>query len=143
MVRALAGRTAQKLISEGGSLNIFIYVVVCLFFIVLLVVGVYNGDEVTVNLILSKVGPVPIGAVIATAVIFGIAFACTIGVIDGIKIRIMNRQQRKQIGRLEEECDTLRMQMARREGPAPNDQAARPGPWTENNRARSSGPGPE
>jgi uncharacterized integral membrane protein len=98
-------------------MNIFIYVVVCLFFIVLLVVGVYNSEDVTVSIFFSRVGPVPMGAVIATSVIFGVAFTCIIGVIDGIKIRITNRQLRKQVGRLEEECDALRLERARRSGP--------------------------
>ncbi len=113
-------------------MNVVIYVVVCLFFIVLLVVGVYNNDDVTVDLVMSRVGPIPLGAVIATAVIFGVAFACTIGVIDGIKIRITNRQLRKQVGRLEEECDGMRLQMARKEGPAPGaENVPQSGPWPE------------
>src|SRR5262249_21751147 len=92
--------------------------VVVLFFFVLFVVGVLNGSDVTVNLGLWQVGPVPMGAVMATGAIFGVAFACTIGVIDGIKIRIMNRQLRKQLRRLEEEADALRLRIARHEGPA-------------------------
>ncbi len=113
-------------------MNIFIYVVVCIFFIVLLVVGVYNSDDVTVNLVMSRIGPIPMGAVIATSVIFGVAFTCIIGVIDGIKIRIMNRQLRKQVGRLEEECDALRLQMARRDGPSSSvETPPQPMPWRE------------
>ena len=96
-------------------MNILVYLVVVLFFFVLLVVGVLNGSDVTVNLGLWHVGPVPIGAVVATAAIFGVAFACTIGVIDGIKIRITNRQLRRQLGRLEEEADALRLRLARHE----------------------------
>jgi hypothetical protein len=73
------------------------------------------------------------GAVIATSVIFGVAFACIIGVIDGIKIRIMNRQLRKQVGRLEEECDVLRLQMARQGGGSPpsDEVPPQPAPWRE------------
>ena len=112
-------------------MNILMYLVVSLFFIVLLVVGVYNSEEVTVNLILDDAGPMPLGAVIATSVIFGVAFTCTIGVIDGIKIRIMNRYLRKQIGRLEEESDTLRLQIARQAGPAPEpDEGPQPAAWS-------------
>ena len=99
-------------------MNILVYLVVFFFFIVLFVVGVYNSSDVTVNLFVWRVGPVPMGAVIATAAIFGVAFACTIGVIDGIKIRITNRQLRKQLRRLEEEADALRLRLARQEGPA-------------------------
>ena len=99
-------------------MNILVYLVVFFFFIVLFVVGVYNGADVTVNLFVWRIGPVPMGSVIATAAIFGVAFACTIGVIDGIKIRITNRQLRKQLRRLEEEADALRLRMARHEGPA-------------------------
>jgi len=113
-------------------MNIFISVVVFIFFIVLLVVGVYNSDDVTVDLLVSRIGPIPMGAVIATSVIFGVAFTCIIGVIDGIKIRIMNRQLRKQVGRLEEECDVLRLQIARQGGSSPNDEEApQPMPWRE------------
>jgi len=97
--------------------NILVYVVVFFFFGVLFVVGVLNSADVTVNLWLWHVGPVPIGAVLATAAIFGVAFACTIGVLDGIKIRITNRQLRKQLRRLEEESDALRLQLARHQGP--------------------------
>ncbi len=113
-------------------MNIFISVVVFIFFIVLLVVGVYNSDDVTVELLVSRIGPIPMGAVIATSVIFGVAFTCIIGVIDGIKIRIMNRQLRKQVGRLEEECDVLRLQMARQNGtPTGVEDAPQPMPWRE------------
>ena len=103
-------------------MNILVYLLVCCFFIVLFVVGIYNTADVMVNLILRQVGPAPMGAVIATAAIFGIAFACAIGVIDGVKIRITNRQLRKQVQRLDEECDALRLKLARHEGvsaPAP------------------------
>ncbi len=100
-------------------MNILVAVLVFIFFIVLLLVGIYNSEDVTVNLLLWPIGPVPMGVVIATGVIFGVAFTCIIGVIDGIKIRIANRQLRKQLGRLEEDCDALRLQLARHEGPAP------------------------
>ncbi len=99
-------------------MNILVYLVVFFFFIVLFVVGVYNSSDVTVNLVVTHIGPVPMGAVMATAAIFGVAFACAIGVIDGIKIRITNRQLRKQLRRLEEEADALRLRLARHEGPA-------------------------
>jgi uncharacterized membrane protein YciS (DUF1049 family) len=98
--------------------NILVYLVVFFFFIVLFVVGVYNSSDVMVNLVVTHIGPVPMGAVMATAAIFGVAFACAIGVIDGIKIRITNRQLRRQLRRLEEEADALRLRLARHEGPA-------------------------
>jgi uncharacterized integral membrane protein len=97
-------------------MNILVYLIVFFFFIVLFVVGVYNSADVTVNLVFWQVGPVPMGAVAAAAAIFGVAFACAIGVIDGIKIRITNRQLRKQMRRLEEESDALRLRLARHEG---------------------------
>lgn len=112
-------------------MNIIVYLLVCLFFIVLFVVGIYNTGDVTVDLVLWQIGPAPIGAVIATGAILGIAFACAIGVIDGIKIRIANRQLRRQVQRLDEECDALRLKLARHEGPggppqdAPEKQKAR------------------
>ncbi|HEV8200736.1 MAG TPA: lipopolysaccharide assembly protein LapA domain-containing protein [Candidatus Polarisedimenticolia bacterium] len=98
-------------------MNILVYLLVCLFFILLFVVGIYNTEDVTVNLILWHAGPAPMGAVIATAAILGIAFACAIGILDGIKIRIANRQLRRQLQRLDEECDALRLQLARHQGP--------------------------
>ena len=113
-------------------MNIFVYLIVCLFFIVLFVVGIYNTSDVSVDLILWHVGPAPMGAVIATAAIFGIAFACAIGILDGIKIRITNRQLRRQLRRLDEECDQLRLRLARHEGPP----AAAP-LFTEKEKARS------
>ena len=97
-------------------MNILVYLVVVCFFAVLFVVGVLNGSDVTVNLGLWSIGPVPMGAVLATAAVFGVAFACAIGVIDGIKIRITNRQLRRQLQRLEEESDALRLRLARHEG---------------------------
>jgi uncharacterized integral membrane protein len=112
-------------------MNIIVYLLVCLFFIVLFVVGIYNTGDITVDLVLWQIGPAPVGAVIATAAILGIAFACAIGVIDGIKIRIANRQLRRQVQRLDEECDALRLKLARHEGPvappqdAPEKQKAR------------------
>jgi uncharacterized integral membrane protein len=112
--------------------NILVYLVVFLFFLVLLIVGIYNGGDVTLNLILWQIGPAPLGAVVAMAAIFGIAFTCAIGVIDGIKIRITNRQLRKGMRRLEEEIDTLRLRLARHEAPAPApDRAAVAAPWPE------------
>lgn len=98
-------------------MNILVYVIVFFFFVVLFVAGVINSFDVTVNLMFWQVGPVPMGAVMATAAIFGVAFACAIGVIDGIKIRITNRQLRKQLRHLEEESDALRLRLARHEGP--------------------------
>jgi uncharacterized integral membrane protein len=100
-------------------MNILVYLIVSFFFIVLFVIGIYNRSDVTVNLILWQIGPAPVGAVISIAAICGIAFACAIGVIDGIKIRIANRQLRRQVRRLDEECDGLRLKLARHEGPAP------------------------
>lgn len=97
-------------------MNILVYLLVCLFFILLFVVGIYNTEDVTVNLILWRAGPAPMGAVIATAAILGIAFACAIGILDGIKIRIANRQLRRQLQKLDEECDALRLQLARHQG---------------------------
>jgi len=97
--------------------NILVLLVVFCFFAVLVVVGVLNSADVTVNLWLWHIGPVPMGAVLVTAAIFGVAFTCTIGVLDGIKIRLTNRQLRKQLQRLEEESDALRLQLARHQGP--------------------------
>lgn len=107
-------------------MNVLVYLLVCIFFILLFVVGIYNNSDVTVNLILWQIGPAPMGAVIAAAAIFGIAFACAIGVLDGIKIRIANRQLRRQVRRLDEECDAFRLKLARREGPSPETVVAAP-----------------
>jgi len=97
--------------------NLIIYLAVCFFFIVLLVVGVFNSADVTVNLVFWQLGPAPMGMVIAAAAIFGVAFTCVVGVVDGIKIRIANRQLRRQMQRSEEEGDALRLRLARHEGP--------------------------
>lgn len=113
-------------------MNILVYVVVVIFFLILFLVGVYNSGDVEVNLVLWRIGPAPMGAVIAAAAIFGVAFACTIGVIDGIKIRIANRQLRRQLRRAEEDADGLRLELARHEGPAPSPSgttAAAEGPY--------------
>jgi len=98
-------------------MNILIYLLMAFFIILLFIVGVYNGGEVTLELKLWQVGPVPLGALIATAAVFGMAFASLIGIIDGIKIRITNRQLRRQLNRLEEDVDALRLKLARHEGP--------------------------
>ncbi len=105
-------------------MNVLVAFVVCMFFIVLLTVGVYNSSDVTVNLILWQVGPLPMGVVLATAAIFGVAFTCVIGILDGIRIRIANRQLRRQLRRLEEDSDALRLRLARHEGTGT---AGRPG----------------
>jgi uncharacterized integral membrane protein len=111
-------------------MNILVYFLVCLFFVALFVVGIYNTEDVVVNLIVWRAGPAPLGAVMATASILGIAFACAIGILDGIKIRIANRTLRRQLQRLDEECDALRLQLARHEGrsssePEPEKEKAR------------------
>ena len=100
-------------------MNIVIYVVVCMFFLVLLVVGIYNSADITVDMVFWQIGPAPVGAIVAAAAIFGVAFTCAIGVIDGIKIRITNRQLHRRVNRMEEEADALRLKLARHEGPAP------------------------
>jgi uncharacterized integral membrane protein len=100
-------------------LNLIIYLAVCFFFIVLLVVGVFNNADVTVNLVFWQLGPAPMGMVIAASAIFGVAFTCVVGVIDGIKVRIANRQLRRQVQRSEEEGDALRLRLARHEGHDP------------------------
>jgi len=105
-------------------MNILVYLAVFLFFIVLFIVGVYNSGDVKVNLVLWEVGQAPMGLVIATAAIFGVAFACAVGIIDGIKMRIANRVLRKQVRRLEEDVDTLRLRLARHEA-SPEPAAAR------------------
>jgi len=92
--------------------NILIYVLGCLFLIVLFAVVVYNGANTTVSLIFWDLGPAPLGAVIAAAAVFGLTVACAIGVLDGIKIRVANRQLRRQLRRLEEESDALRLRLA-------------------------------
>jgi uncharacterized integral membrane protein len=115
-------------------MNVLVAILGFLFFIVLVVVGVYNGGEVTINLLLWQIGPVPLGAAIAAAAVFGTAFACTIGVIDGIKIRFANRQLRRQLERLEEEADALRLRLARPETPAPIPPS---GPFTGEPRGRA------
>ena len=53
-------------------MNILVYLIVFFFFFLLFVVGVYNSADVTVNLVLWQIGPVPMGAVVATAAIFGV-----------------------------------------------------------------------
>ena len=93
-------------------MNTLVYVVVFLFCVVLFIVGVFNGSDVVLNLIFWQVGPAPLGALIATAALFGMAFASAIGVIDGIKIRITNRQLRRQLQRAEEDVDALRLRLA-------------------------------
>lgn len=113
-------------------MNILVYLVVCVFIIVLLLVGVYNSVEVDIDLILWKPGPAPMGAVIAAAAIFGVAFACAIGILDGIKIRITNRQLRRQVRGLEEERDGLRLVLARHEGSASAGSAENPSGETDN-----------
>ena len=96
-------------------MNTLVYVVVVLFCAILFIVGVFNGSQVVLNLIFWQVGPAPLGAVIATAALFGMAFASAIGVIDGIKIRITNRQLRRQLQRAEEEVDAVRLRLAQHE----------------------------
>ncbi|HXH28209.1 MAG TPA: LapA family protein [Candidatus Polarisedimenticolia bacterium] len=108
-------------------MNILIGLLVSIFIIILLIVGIYNPGDVTINLVLwPAIGPVPMGAVIAASALFGMAFACAIGLIDGIKIRITNRQVRKQVSRLEEDLDAARLRLARHEGPptAPSEPAS-------------------
>lgn len=93
-------------------MNIIIYVLGCLFLIVLFSVVVYNGTNTSVSLIFWELGPAPLGAILAAAAVFGLTVACAIGVLDGIKIRIANRQLRRQLRRLEEESDALRLRLA-------------------------------
>jgi uncharacterized integral membrane protein len=107
--------------------NTLVYVVVFLFCAILFIVGVFNGGEVTLNLVFWQVGPAPMGAVIATAALVGMAFAAAIGVVDGIKIRIANRQLRRQLQRAEEEVDALRLRLARRDGGAATGEPERQG----------------
>jgi len=107
-------------------MNIIIYLLMAFFIILLFIIGVYNGGEVTLELKLWQVGPVPLGALIATAAVFGMAFASLIGIIDGIRIRITNRQLRRQLNRLEEDVDALRLKLARHEGPPQAHTAADP-----------------
>lgn len=98
-------------------MNVLVALFGFVFFIALIVVGVYNSSEVSINLLLWQMGPVPLGTAIATAALFGTAFACAIGLIDGIKIRFANRQLRRQLERAEEEADALRLRLARRDAP--------------------------
>jgi uncharacterized integral membrane protein len=97
-------------------MNTVVYVAVFLFCVLLFIVGVFNGGDVTLNLVFWQLGPAPMGAVIASAALLGMAFASAIGVIDGIKIRIANRQLRRQLQRADEEVDALRLRLARHEG---------------------------
>ena len=99
-------------------MTIAIYVVALLFFLLLFAIGMANHTDVTVDLFVRSIGPVRLGAVIAGAAIAGVAFACALGVVDGIKIRVANRQLRRLLRKTEEDADALRLRLSRHE-PSP------------------------
>jgi uncharacterized membrane protein YciS (DUF1049 family) len=97
-----------------------LYLAVLAFFLGLFAVGTANDAEVTVRFLGRSLGPMTIGSALAGAAIAGVAFASLLGFLDGIKIRLANRQLRRQIRRAEEEADALRLRLARSHVAAPS-----------------------
>jgi len=98
-----------------------LYLVVLLFFLMLFALGTANDAEITIRFLGRSLGPMTIGAALAGAAIAGLAFASLLGLLDGIKIRVANRQLRRQLRRTEEEADALRLRLARPQTAAPSD----------------------
>jgi uncharacterized membrane protein YciS (DUF1049 family) len=101
-----------------------LYLAVLAFFLVLFAVGTANDTEVTVRVLGQSLGPMTLGAALAGAAIAGIAFSSLLGLLEGFRIRVANRQLRRQLRRAEEESDALRLRLARPETPPAADRAA-------------------
>ena len=99
-----------------------LYLAVLAFFLILFAVGTSNDADVTIRLLGRSIGPITIGAALAGAAIVGVAFASLLGLLEGIRIRVANRQLRRQLRRAEEESDALRLRLARQ--PAAGDGVA-------------------
>jgi uncharacterized membrane protein YciS (DUF1049 family) len=103
-----------------------LYLAVLAFFLALFAVGTLNDTEVTIRLLGRTIGPMTLGAALSAAAIAGVAFASLLGLLEGIRIRVANRQLRRQLRRAEEESDALRLRLARPPAPAPGDRGSEP-----------------
>jgi uncharacterized integral membrane protein len=89
-------------------LNLVIALLCILFFGAVLLLVVLNPGAVDVNLFFRAYPRVPVAVVIVFSLLTGILFTSLISIMDGVRIRIQNRQLRKRLARIEDEMEALR-----------------------------------
>jgi uncharacterized integral membrane protein len=89
-------------------LNLVIALLCILFFGAVLLLVILNPGTVDVNLFFHAYPQVPVAVVMAFSLLTGILFTSLISIMDGVRIRIQNRQLRRRLARLEDEMEALR-----------------------------------
>jgi uncharacterized integral membrane protein len=89
-------------------LNLVIALLCILFFGAVLLLVILNPGTVDVNLFLRAYPQVPVAVVMVFSLLTGIVFTSLISIMDGVRIRIQNRQLRRRLARLEDEMEALR-----------------------------------
>ena len=75
----------------------------------LLFVAINSSEKVAVNLFyLAPVQEYPVSLVALVSLVLGVLFASIIGIVEGTRLRLQNRQLRGRIKRLESELRQLR-----------------------------------
>lgn len=89
-------------------MNLVIALLCILFFGAVLLLVILNPGTVDVNLFFRAYPQVPVAVVMAFSLLTGILFTSLISIMDGVRIRIQNRQLRRCLARLEDEMEALR-----------------------------------
>jgi uncharacterized integral membrane protein len=86
-----------------------IIALVCIMFLgAVLILVILNHAVVDVNLLYRTFEQVPVAVVMVLSLLAGVVFASFISIIDGIRIRVLNRRLRKRVLRLEDELERQR-----------------------------------
>jgi uncharacterized integral membrane protein len=90
-----------------------IIALLCILFLgAVLILVILNHAVVDVNLLYRNFEQVPVAVVIVLSLLAGTVFASFISIIDGIRIRVLNRRLRKRVLRLEDELESQRRPVA-------------------------------
>jgi uncharacterized integral membrane protein len=86
-----------------------VIVLLCILFLgAVLLLVILNHATADVNLLYRTYEQVPVAVVMVMSLLAGIVFASFISIVDGIRIRVMNRKLRKRVVRLEDELEEQR-----------------------------------
>lgn len=107
-------------------MSLLIALLCILFFGAVLLLVVLNRGTTDIHLLFRTYEQVPVAVVMVVSLLAGIVFTSFISIMDGVRIRVQNRQLRKRVVRLEDEIEGMRR--PREEPGAPSDLDENPSP---------------
>jgi len=87
--------------------NLLIAILCIVFFGAVLLLVILNHASVDVNLFFRDYQQLPVAVVMVASLLVGIAFTAVIAMLDGIRLRLLNRRLRKEVTRLEKGAERL------------------------------------